>query len=207
MYDDITETDKKILECLVGGCGGVIAGGYLRDQVLGIPYKDIDVFLPVPRSVPFSEYILTIGHILHKHLGQYLVVDPQGEDYGSSSFMSYEITIDSHQSKVDLVLVHTASYGNSEAFIHELFDSFHANLSKIAYSVATKLIVDPTFLDDVENKTITYYVSGVDYGKECKLNYKIGSLHGKIYKHLKENWMSNMKLIPRKVHLAGVLSR
>lgn len=134
---DMTKTEDEVLTRLKEGIFGVteiyIAGGYLRDTLLGKPIKDIDVFLYA------SEQNIELMQCKSDF------VKTSVEAYNSQMF---HLTGNITGTRLNLIF--------PKYPWHKHFETFDIGLCKICYDVKQNILKQsPEFRRDVDNKTIT----------------------------------------------------
>jgi len=116
-----------------------IAGGYLRDSLLGKPIKDIDLFVDLS-----TRYAAQASKTLERLVMQPWYV-PSAGDYDSSMFHTVGTIKDT---RINLIIPKTS--------FEEHFETFDLGLCKIYYNVVEdKLVQHEDFIRDVDNKTLT----------------------------------------------------
>lgn len=170
------------------GSPGIVAGGVLRDLYFGKPVNDVDLFIPC--SSRFLDVIrqaraahleldrtsmivdlramaaFTVGGRRHGDLVN-LSVDG-GEYYAKSNFLSLRST---SIPGLNIILVDTPLIGLP--FVEELFSTFPASLSRIAYDPKSNVTyMDKSFIESAQTKVITLHpIGGADYYRK-KLHTK-----------------------------------
>lgn len=82
--------DRVIHKCQSESAYALLAGGFLRDHILGVPFKDLDFFVYVPRENPylFEEGLLdAIGYDFDSD-----TMEDMGEQYDGGSCL--KVTVD-----------------------------------------------------------------------------------------------------------------
>lgn len=116
-----------------------IAGGYLRDSLLGRPIKDIDLFVDVSKRSSVQ-----VERSLTRLIAQPWYTPFDGE-YDSSMFHTVGTVKDT---RINLIIPKTS--------FEEHFETFDLGLCKIYYNVVEdKLVQHEDFIRDVDNKTLT----------------------------------------------------
>lgn len=118
----------------------MIAGGCLRDGVLGIPRKDIDVFIPYDAWDKVYTSLTRTG---------YSIGPASDEEYIDDSFSVYRTLI--MGVNIDLVVCHEWS-GRS---MHDVLNSFDAGICQIGYRLRSGFATGSQFFKDYDNRTIT----------------------------------------------------
>lgn len=127
------------------GRHAVIAGGYLRDQVIGIPGKDVDIFVPYVGRNAFNE---VLWDNVDK-LGMAITNTTKG-DYPDSQFLKFDIRCDDFD--IDLMGVRK----NVDGFGNTLVEDFPFGNQQI-YFDGKKCRTTPAFDQDVTNHYMTLY--------------------------------------------------
>lgn len=137
MKHDVTDALEEIDSMLPGAA---VYGGFLRDAYLGLPYNDVDIA------------VQTGTHNLRK-LG-FEIQDLEGfndydHDHIAGVWRRGELNVIEFSMNVSA---------------RSMNDYVDLGICKIAWSMWDGLVIDPRFLDDVNNKTLRIFRTG--WGEE-----------------------------------------
>jgi len=120
----------------------VIAGGYVRDHVLGGKFKDIDVFIPVKN---FQSFNLTLSKLKIDGLTKADVINQYKgyKTFYTSDFLFHNIPVQ--------IIGHRITEGG---FAERLLESFNYDIDKMYYDGTDTIISDVAEVDK-KNKTCT----------------------------------------------------
>lgn len=147
--------DVRRLRTMLRSDNFVIAGGYLRDMVLGKKPKDFDVYYGGP-LLPGIEDLQTLES---KTL-------TTGDDQYEHNYICTIKKVSGHRLPIEIIqltlpVVHVTGKG--------IADKFSLGLSKIAFDPKTGLYVAPEFLEDANNRTLTIRDRG--WGEEGVISH------------------------------------
>lgn len=153
--DRLVADCRKLIKILtdnadIGPPVPVIAGGCIRDVVFGIPWNDVDIFLPA--DDPLSSLYLSIRPVNSWHLydptGTYNTEDRE-DRFTILESWSPERGMSPHKTQV--ILRPDAPETGEKADVLTFLDTFDYNLVKCAYSPIDGFIFHPDFLEGLSN--------------------------------------------------------
>lgn len=166
---EYTANAARTLECLKGmarleealgvvnrktGKDAFLAGGYVRDALLGTPPKDLDVFIPVSEGDDLDDEAVWYGELLREatkalHGVQYPLFTKRGQEaYANSPFTVYESNMGYRAPARPIQLIPHVS-PDAETILR----SFDHNLVRVYYK-GGKVFVNDEFPEIMKKKTI-----------------------------------------------------
>lgn len=135
-----TAAENIIHKCQSEGAYAVLAGGYLRDHILGKPFKDMDFFIYVPNDNPylFEEGLLdAIGYDFDTGF-----MEDMGEQYDGGNCL--KVTIDS------LIYNFVQVYQEPSRYVSTRFDY---SINQLYYDGVT-IKRSKAFLDTIKTRQV-----------------------------------------------------
>ena len=137
----------------------VIAGGALRDTLLGKPVKDIDVFM-----VPTYDDEITCDYVIEFCKDNDIHIDflsAYEEDEVAKTKLGIISTGKSFEYEGDMFetrkIVFNYIFMGKRISLYTILDTFDFGLCKIAMNISKQIIVHPDFWEDALNKTLTLF--------------------------------------------------
>lgn len=130
----------------------VIAGGFVRDQYLGKPFKDVDIFIPIRGQTDFIERMVRLNDA-----GFTFTRSQAVDGYRTNKFLGkYDGTVDGLD--VDIV----GQKMSPKGFGHNLVETFNFGLDRI-YLDGKEVALHPDFENDIKYQLINLRdVNGID---------------------------------------------
>ena len=132
----------------------VVAGGYLRDQSLGIKPNDLDIFFPITSESSWQENFnkcwpemekLGVNFVNHVNIPKGLVVNDKG--YAKKPDLKAQYNLSWHGIDIDLMAMRM----NIDWFTSNLLEGFPFTLQQIAFD-GKKVITSKDFDHDLVDK-------------------------------------------------------
>lgn len=134
------------LKCLDPNC--IIAGGYVRDNVLGREPKDVDFYLQTSLNV-FEFVSMLSAYTRHRPAPEGLRPAVKGESYQHP----FKVGVVGMGPEVDIILI-------AQPVTTDLvFSMFDLGICMAAVTADGRTVLDPRFNSDVMSKTITLYAA------------------------------------------------
>lgn len=163
------------------GKDAFLAGGYVRDALLGTPPKDLDVFIPVSEVDDLDDEAVWYGELLREatkalHGVQYPLFTKRGQEaYANSPFTVYESNMGYRAPAKPIQLITHVS-PDAETILR----SFDHNLVRVYYKNG-KIFVNDEFPEIMKRKTIVVDSEAAFQRLDAwrrRVNYKISIRRG-----------------------------
>tara|TARA_Y100000780_G_scaffold232443_1_gene263948 strand:+ start:105 stop:710 length:606 start_codon:yes stop_codon:yes gene_type:complete len=126
----------------------IVAGGFVRDSVMGGPIKDLDVFIPCNDQADFMRKIQVL-----RDAGVIQISDePLTDQYDFN--IEFVGKFDAKDGDLDIDLCGVRHYGCANSFPSKVLDTFHYDIDQ-GYSTGAYPIVTTNQQRDINSRTAT----------------------------------------------------
>jgi Poly A polymerase head domain len=132
----------------------ILAGGAVRDSILGMEPKDYDFCIPRVTHMSASNLVYQIMENLTKAFPEMLILNPEekGREYAQSVGVKRVYGVEILGRKIDLIFTH---FFNTEDFAQKVLDTFDYGLCKVYFDGNIVNDSDEHFQSDLSNNEMT----------------------------------------------------